>query len=222
MGGGLLLSFELNRFFLATIVEMEFESQAVEAAFDQHQANLGAAMVFGWLALMLAMLRWVGPSWAWTAVVGGFTLIGRPLRWIKLQEILLRFKMLVDQGVPDAELANAVARSFAASSQSFATMHVARRVQAGMPIGLALSTTMLSDGLCQPVLLLLDSPDARFADACDKGASLLGEMTRRRLQLLTSLMPLFVLLLVGSVLWAMLSMYLHVAILIMQIIVYFA
>ena len=224
VGGGLLLSFELKGLFVSSIGELfdMFDSQVMKSALDQHQANVGAAMVVGWSTLILFMLRWIGPSWAWTAVVGSFTLIGRPLRWIKLQEILLRYKIMVQQGVPDGQLASAVARSFAASSQSFATQHVAQRVQAGMPLGAALSSTMLSDGLCQPALLLLDSTDSRFADACDKVANLIGEMTRRRLQLLTTLMPIFVLLLVGSVLWSTLSMYLHILMLTMQVISAFA
>jgi type II secretory pathway component PulF len=204
--GGFALSYELQE----VIAMDELDAATVQPALDQHQALWASVLVMGWTGTMLLLLRWVGPKWAWTSVVGSFALVGRPLRWIKLQEILWRFKFLVDQGVPDAQVAQAAARSFEASSQAFATLYVARQVRAGMPIGAALSATMLSDSLCQPSLMLLDHSDGRFSEACEKCANLLGQMIHQRCRLLTTLVPIFLLVLVGSIIWSVLSTYLYV------------
>lgn len=173
---------------------------------DQHHAVVGLAVITAWVGIMLLTIALVGPSWAWIAVLGGFVLIGKPLRWTSLREILHRFELFVSQGLSTLDAANSVSRSFSSSSQAVVTRAIARRIEAGMPLGKALGASMLTDGLCRPALLMLDDSDD-ISRSMGKTADLLGQMTDQRCQMLGSILPVFVLSLVGTILWATLSAY---------------
>jgi len=177
---------------------------------DQHAALTGAAMVIGWVTLVLLTIAVVGPPWAWTAVVGGVVIIGRPLRWVSLQEILHRYHLFADQGVADGNIGRAVARSFNRSSQAVVAASVAQRIEAGMPIGRSLAQSMLSDGLCRPALLLLDEPGAQASAGFLRTARLLGLLAEQRCRVLGMVMPVLLILMVGTVIWATISCYIMV------------
>lgn len=177
---------------------------------DQHAAMTGAAVGVGWLLLVMATIALVGPAWAWTAIVGGVILIGRPLRWVSLQELLHRFHLFAEQGVNDSRLGHAVARSFSGGSQAIVAESVAQRVDAGIPIGRSLTMSMLSDRLCSPALLLLDSQTGKGSTSFRSTAELLGVLAQQRCQALSAVMPLVVLLCVGTIIWSMFSCYVMV------------
>ncbi len=174
---------------------------------DQHAALTGAAMVIGWVTLVLLTIAVVGPPWAWTAVMGGVVIIGRPLRWVSLQEILHRYHLFADQGVADGNIGRAVARSFNRSSQAVVAASVAQRIEAGMPIGRSLAQSMLSDGLCRPALLLLDEPGTQASAGFLRTARLLGLLAEQRCRVLGMIMPVLLILMVGTVIWATISCY---------------
>ena len=207
--GGAWFSFQLRGMNDWSLFDNSYELPKL--AEDQHHAIVGAAIVFGWTSLMFVLLRWLAPGWAWTAVVGSLMLVGRPTRWLRLQEILLRFQAVAAQGVADGQLANAVARSFADSGQEMVTLQIARRIQAGMPVGQALASTGLSDGLCAPTLLLLDQHSSgQFADQCGQSAELMGRLVQQRCKLMSLLVPVLVIVIVGSIVWSILSSYLQI------------
>lgn len=183
----------------------------VQAAIeDQHNALMGVAIVVVWTAVVLLTMAVVGPPWAWMAVIGGVMLIGRPLRWVSLQELLYRFHLFAEQGVVDGSLGRAVARSFSRSSQSVVAESVAYRIEAGTPVGRSLARSMLSDGLCSPALLLLDEQDAHTSAGFLRSARLLGRLAEQRCRVLGMVMPVLLLLIVGTIIWATISCYLLV------------
>lgn len=226
---GLFLSVQLSQW-----IDWEWEFGSTNSiqllAKDQQNAVLGAAYVVGWTAVVFMLLKTVAPGWAWTAVVGSLMLVGRPTRWLRLQALLLRFEAMAKQGVPDGRLADAVARSFANSDQALVASQVARRVRAGMPIGHALASTGLSDGLVRPALVLLDyggndrgvggdrgnGGDGAFARNCESCAELLGQLIQQRCQLLTVMLPVLLIILVGSVIWSILGTHIHIVIAILS------
>jgi hypothetical protein len=177
---------------------------------DQHAAIAGAGIGVGWIMLVLATIALVGPAWAWTAVMGGAIIIGRPLRWVSMQELLHRFHLFAEQGVIDNRLGHSVARSFMGGSQAIVAQGVANRVDAGVPIGKSLTMSMLSDSLCSPALLLLDVQSAESPKAFLQTAKLLGSLAEQRCRALSAVMPLVVLLGVGTIIWSTLSCYVMV------------
>lgn len=174
---------------------------------DQHHAVLGLAMSFGWIVLVLATIALIGPSWAWLAVMGGLLLIGRPLRWVALQELLTRFEMFIGQGLPSLAAAEAVSRSFHRSSQATVAAAIAARIKDGMPLGRSVSRSMLADGLCRPALELLDLRGGNMQQALVQTAELLGHLTEQRCRALAMILPVFLLALVGTIVWASICTY---------------
>lgn len=175
---------------------------------DQHHAIVGLGMVVGWMLLALLTVYFVGPAWTWLSIVGGFVVVGKPLRWLALQELLFRYQLLVQQGKSTSEAAEAVARSFSKGSQAIVARAVANRISAGMPLGKAIGSSLLADGLCRPSILLLDHRGKDIAEALEETAGLLGRITEQQLRTLGAVLPAFVLAVVGTVLWGSLSVYL--------------
>lgn len=175
---------------------------------DQHHAIVGLGMITAWVLLIMLTILVVGPAWAWVAVVGGMIVLGKPLRWLSLQEILLRYQLFIDQGLSSTELSATVARSFGSSSQSVVVRAVARRVAAGMTLARAIAASMLTDGLCRPAILLLDQRSEDLHAALGETAELVGSMAEERCRTLATIVPVFVLAVVGTILWGALSSYL--------------
>lgn len=174
---------------------------------DQHHAIVGLAMICTWVGVVLLTLAIAGPAWAWISVVGGIAVIGKPLRWVSLQEILNRYQLFIAQGMSTTDTADAVARSFRSSGQSTVAAAIARRIHAGVPLGQAIGSSMLSDGVCRPALLMLDQRETDMAQSLRETAELLGMLVEQRCRTLSAVLPVFVLCLVGTILWATLSAY---------------
>jgi type II secretory pathway component PulF len=174
---------------------------------DQHNSIVGLGFISLWVAIVLLTVYFVGPSWAWVSVVGGMIVVGKPLRWLNLRELVHRYYLFIEQGVDPAEVAPTVARSFSNSSQSVVARAVARRVESGVPLGRALGNSILADGLCRPTLYLLDHQADKLSASLLSTSDLLGRITDRRCQALSAVLPLFLLIMVGTVVWSALTTY---------------
>ncbi len=182
--------------------------QALTLINDQHSSILGMAMIYAWLLMVLSTIAIVAPRWAWSSVMSGVMLIGRPLRWLALQEVLERFEMFTAQGLTPVVAAGAVARSFSSSSQAVTAVAVSERILAGMPLGQALCISMVSDGLTRPALRLLDLRSSEMPHALRETIEMLQLLIEQRCRALATALPVFLLVLVGSVVWMSLSTYL--------------
>ncbi|MFK7738210.1 MAG: type II secretion system F family protein [Pirellulaceae bacterium] len=174
---------------------------------DQHHSIVGLGFTSLWVIVVLTTVYLVGPSWAWVSVVGGMIVVGKPLRWLNLRELVHRYYLFLEQGVDPADVAPTVARSFSDSSQSVVARAVAKRVESGVPLGRALGNSMLADGLCRPTLYLLDHQTQDLTSSLRSTSELLGRIAERRCQALSAILPLFLLILVGTVVWSALTTY---------------
>ena len=175
---------------------------------DQRQSMYGLAYVVGWTILVLGTVAVVGPAWALTSIIGGVRIFGRPLRWINLSEILHRYQLFTAQGLPTLDAAAAVSQSFSSSAQRYAAEGIERRIRQGTSLGDAFAATSLSDGLCRPALRMLDYRGGDLPTALGETSELLRQMVEQRCRSLAGVMPLLVLLIVGSVVWSIFSCYL--------------
>jgi type II secretory pathway component PulF len=174
---------------------------------DQRRAMYGLAFVVGWTSLILGTIAVAGPSWSLTAVLGGVRLFGRPLRWINLSEILYRYGLFIAQGLPTTDAAAAVTRSFGSSAQRYVAAGIEQRIAQGVSLGSAFAATSLSDSLSRPALRMLDHRGADVATSLDETSQLLKYLVDQRCRSLTGVLPLIVLLLVGTIVWSTLSCY---------------
>jgi type II secretory pathway component PulF len=175
---------------------------------DQRQSMYGLAFVMGWTLLVLGTIAVIGPAWALTSIIGGVRVFGRPLRWINLSEILHRYQLFVSQGLPTIDAATAVTRSFSGSAQRYVAEGIERRIRQGSTLGDAFAATSMSDGLCRPVLRMLDHRGEDLSSGLSNTSELLQHLVEQRCRALSGVMPLFVLLIVGSVVWSVFSCYL--------------
>ncbi len=175
---------------------------------DQRQSMYGMAFVVGWTLLVFGTIAALGPAWALTSVVGGVRVFGRPLRWINLSEILNRYQLFIGQGLPTIDAAAAVSRSFSSSAQRYVAEGIERRIRQGASLGVAFAATSMSDGLCRPALRMLDYRGEDLNTALAETSGLLQHMVEQRCRSLSGIMPLFVLMIVGSVVWSVFSCYL--------------
>ncbi|MCA9180323.1 MAG: type II secretion system F family protein [Planctomycetales bacterium] len=193
-------------------VYREFELSGIEPLIgfidDQYQAVLGMALGYLFVVLVSLTIFIAGPPWVWGAVVSGMVLIGRPLRWIALREILQTYHLFLSQGLPSVSAAEAVARIFRHSSQSIAATKLAQRMEAGIAPGQSLCLSLLSDGLTRPALRLLDLRGSHLPQALVETVELLGRLIEQRCRALSTVLPVFLLMIVGSVIWATMCTYL--------------
>lgn len=174
---------------------------------DQHNAIVGLGLVTFWVIAVLATVYFVGPPWAWVAIVGGMVVVGKPMRWMSLREILFRYHLLMVQGADLGTLPQSVARSFSNGSQALVAKAIAKRVDRGVSLGRAFGHSMLSDGLCRPALHLLDHKNNNMAEGLRETSELLGTMVDQRCRTLANILPIFALALVGTIVWGALSSY---------------
>ncbi len=193
-------------------VYREFELGGVEPLIgfieDQYQAVLGMALSYIFVVLVFLTILIAGPPWAWSAVLTGIGLIGRPLRWIALREILQSYQMFISQGLSSVAAAEAVARLFRHSSRSVVAAKLAERIEAGIAPGQSLCLSLLSDGLTRPALRLLDLRGGQLPRALAETEELLGSLIEQRCRALSTVLPFFLLVIVGSTIWATLCTYL--------------
>ncbi len=212
VGGAFCVSLFGSPFF--SIVEMYKEFGLSDAdrymsfMYDQSQAIVGLTLACGWTILVMLTIALLGPRWAWVAVLGGVVLIGRPLRWIALREVLNRYELFIGQGISPVAATQSVTRTFRHSSQSVAAAAIAGRIEAGMPLGQALCASLLSDGLTRPALRLLDLRVGDMPQGLAETGELLGSLTEHRCRGLAMLLPVFSIVFVGTIVWATLSVYL--------------
>lgn len=184
-------------------------AESIQAvADDHHQAVVGLAFVYAWTLLTMVTIAIIGPRWAWTAIVSGMFLIGRPVRWLAMHEIVMRLEMFISQGLSVADSAGAVAESFRHSSQGPVTGAIAERVQQGVPLGSSLGDCTVAEGLSRPMLELIDLRCSDLCSALRDTAELLRALAEERCRTLAVLLPGFLILLIGSLLWSAVGTYL--------------
>jgi len=204
---GVMFSSTMDFEFL-TEFDLKGADQILATVNDQRQSMYGLAFVIGWTLLVIGTIAVIGPAWALTSIIGGVRVFGRPLRWINLSEILNRYQLFIGQGLPTIDAATAVSRSFSSSAQRYAAEGIERRIRQGTSLGVAFALTSMSDGLCRPALRMLDYRGEDLSTALAETSELLQHMVEQRCRSLSGVMPLFVLLIVGSVVWSVFSCYL--------------
>lgn len=180
----------------------------VKAALDDHYSSLvGFALIINWTLVTLILIRFVGPKWASLSIFGGLLLFGRPLRWIALAEMLHRFRIFLEQGLPTNLAAKKTAESMLNSEQHYVAEFVHARLLEGASLGSALSRCSLNDGLCRPAIRLLDHRGAQTMEAMRVTADLIQQLADQRCRHLNNVMPIIVLLFVASIIWSIFSTY---------------
>jgi type II secretory pathway component PulF len=184
---------------------------------DQRMALMALVSIVGWCIAVGLTLRIVGPRWAGVAVIGGLPLFGKPLRWINIAEIVQRLALTSKQVKAPIQALEAMAASFVGSSNEIVASQALARTRSGALIGSSLSRSVLSDGLCAPLLLSIDNY-ANQAEGCEKAAQTLRRVTDVRCKFLGMMLPLFLIITLLTIVWGTLSGYFSIMVLMMKLI----
>jgi len=174
---------------------------------DQQSASLGMLGIFFWCVFTGLAVKWVGPKWGTLSVLGGLPYVGKAFRWISLFEIVQRLEAIAQQGLGGVTATERASLSFVDSPLEASCLHIARRQAAGVPIGESLSQSLLSDGLCGPILLAMDYPSRGQPDFAH-AAQVLWRLAELRLNTLSTIFPFLIFILIVNIVVGTMSTYL--------------
>jgi type II secretory pathway component PulF len=195
--------------------ELGLAGQAPAVIRDQRSAVAALLAMLGWCALLWLTFRSLGPPWAWSAIAGGIPYFGKTFRWLSLFEMIGRLDSLWQQGLSGQAANESLAHSFLNGRQAAVASVLAVRAQRGVPLGTALAECTLSDGFCAPILLTLNSSSINLVSKTEfsrlsEVTQLLIRMAEARNRFLGLLIPVLIFVLIGSIVWGVLSSYLEV------------
>jgi type II secretory pathway component PulF len=191
--------------------------QAAAYVQDQSMALMAAIGILVWCVVVGLTLRLVGPRWAGVAVLGGLPLYGKPTRWIILNELVHRLGLASGQVNDPIMAMEATAASFQGSSNEVVANLACRRMISGVSTGSAFTQSMLSDGLCAPLLLSIDQ-NQNLAEGCERVAKALRRIADTRCKFLSMTMPVFVIITIATMIWGTISGYVAIMIMMMRLI----
>lgn len=180
--------------------------QAINYVRDQKAALFALFSILVWCAVVWLTIRMIGPAWSRIAILGGLPILGKPLRWIGLYELLSRYAIVGQQTKDSVKASQIVGQSYHGSEFEVVSDLVARRILAGTQFGAALKQSMLSDGLIAPALLSIDYATDQ-SQACDKVATTIKSMAESRCRVIDGIMPPLIMIMIGTMIWGTISGY---------------
>lgn len=182
---------------------------------DQLSANIAIFAAVVWCLVIALTIRLCGPSWSFVAVLGGLPIIGKPLRWLSLSELLSCYASALRQIDEPRKATEVTAGSFQNSDLEMVAQLVHQRILGGTSLGTAISQSLLSDSLCTPVLLTLDRT-RELSAACQRVSDTIKTMAEARLRLVSGIIPLLVLATIATIVWGTLGGYVSILMLMVR------
>jgi type II secretory pathway component PulF len=186
---------------------------------DFQDMAIATSITLVWSLAILLTVRLLGTSSLWLRMVGSLPVIGRPYRWLALSDLLSRLAVIsqVQPALPQA--LRTTGRSYGDAALTALADRVAMRVEQGMTLQHALHKTILSDDRAGVTLTLIEMDETQYAPSIDRASRLLSQMACLTCDRLKLVLPLFILFIVASLIWAAWSCYVVVFALLNQALV---
>ena len=179
---------------------------------DFQDMAVGTLLSLLWTMLVLLTLWFLATPNAWLKIIGSLPVVGRPYRWLCMSEMLSRLAAISQVRPSLPEALRLTAQSYGQQSLTTIANHVADRVERGVGFRQALHQTVLSDERAGIALTLIDMDESDFSQSVDRSSRLLGEMAAYLCNRLKIALPMFVLLVVASLVWSIWSCYMTVSV----------
>lgn len=195
-------------FYAQWVVDFGIQlSRVKQIANDQLNMTFSTGLVVGWLLFVLGTVKIIGTPIAWVKLVGNLPLFGRPYRWLRLSDVLSRI-MAISTRQPSLTAAlRLTAESYGGQAEGWIVRRIAESVESGIGFKQAVHRTILSDEWAGSALALIELDEGHFVDSLARASSLLEQMARQTCERLSAILPLFILLLVGGIIWGTWSSY---------------
>jgi type II secretory pathway component PulF len=203
--GALML--EVADFELGWNVDVPKVQQTVK---DFQDMAIGTLLSLAWGAIILLTVRLLATPNAWLKVIGSLPVIGKPYRWLYMSDMLSRLAAISEAQPSLPRALRLTADSYGGHALTAIANCVADRVEQGIGLRQALHQTVLSDERAGIALTLIDMDESRFSQSIEQSSSLLAQMATTTCSRLKIVLPLFVLLVIASLVWSIWSCYLLV------------
>lgn len=200
-----LLSFEFDSWWGSSSID-----QADANVHDQYSATLGLTIFVIWSLLTSLTIYLVAPPWGWLGIISGLPGLGKIYGWLAVREMLARHEQFAKQGMEGVPASQLTAESFQGSSYCLAAQSILNRIQQGLPLSEAFARSLYADSFLRPGLLLLDESDVtKPTEGFTAVGQLLSQLAQHRLRILQVILPFFVILLVGTLIFSIMATYFH-------------
>lgn len=170
-----------------------------------YDASLGGLFLVAWVCLLIGTAYALASPGAWLKLVGSVPVLGRPYRWMHLSELLTRISVF-SQVQPTLEKSLALTeQSFGNQAPAAISRYLAQAISHGEALPNALHKTIVSDARAGIALTLLDPSD--ISGSAMEASRLVDEMIIATCNQLRMILPVFIMILVGSIIWGAWSSY---------------
>ncbi len=182
-----------------------FNDQLLSRLSDYYDASVGGLLLVGWCLVLVGTTYAVASPSAWLKLVSGVPVLGRPYRWMALSELLNRIAVF-SQFQPELR------RTLELTEQSFGQLALApisryllESIERGEALPNAIHKTIVSDTRAGLVLTLINPND--LSNSTRRASQLLDEMILATCNHLRMILPVFIMLVVASIIWGVWSSY---------------
>lgn len=170
-----------------------------------YDASMGGLFLVAWGIGLAVLAYWIATPNAWLKLMGSVPVFGRPYRWLHLSELLSRISIFSQfQPALDRTL-TLTAQSFGAQAPAAISLFLAQAIEQGEALPNAIHKTIVSDSRAGMALTLIDPSD--ISGSTLRASRLVDEMILATCNQLRLILPVFILLLVASIIWGTWSSY---------------
>lgn len=185
-----------------------FPETILDRAVEFYDASIGGLFLVGWCCAIIGIAYWLATPNAWLKLVGSVPVLGRPYRWMVLSEVLTRISVF-SQSQPTLEKAlELTAQSFGSQAPASIGRYLVQAIHRGEALPNAIHKTIISDARAGMALTLIDSTDLSASTLA--ASRLIDEMILATCQQLRLILPVFIMILVASIIWSTWSSYFEI------------
>ncbi len=175
---------------------------------DFYDASVGGLLLVVWCGLMAGIAYCLATPNAWLKLVSSLPVLGRPYRWMELSELLTRISVFSQFQPSLSKTLSLTEQSFGKQALAAISNYVLHATERGEALPSAIHRTIVSDARAGMALTLIDSAD--LSSSTLKASRLIDEMILATCDQLRLILPLFIFLIVGSMIWGVWSSYFEI------------
>lgn len=184
---------------------LPFDAPVMNRVQEFYDASIGGLFLVAWGIGLAVLAYWIATPNAWLKLMGSVPVFGRPYRWLHLSDLLTRISVFSQfQPALDRTL-TLTAQSFGAQAPAAISLYLAQAIEQGEALPNAIHKTIVSDSRAGMALTLIDPSD--LSGSTLRASRLVDEMILATCNQLRLILPVFIMLLVASIIWGTWSSY---------------
>lgn len=188
------------------------ESQSYNAMLSRvhefYDASVGGVLLILWVCVLIGIAFCLATPNAWLKLVGSVPVLGRPYRWMQLSELLSRISIFSQYQPALEKTLMLTEQSFGSQAPAAISRYLVQAIRQGEALPSALHKTIVSDARAGMALTLIEPSDLSHSTL--QASRLVDEMILATCNQLRLILPVFIMLLVASLIWGTWSSYFEI------------